>query len=146
MNDVLADIPFRIHVEQRAKGRRVVVVAGEVDAYAAPELDRTLRGCVNEEVRVVIVDLTQATLLDSTALGVLIAAHGRLKKQGFQLKLVSTNRLIRRALTITGLDRVFDIYASPLEALDGHEPGAGNGKDGAALAEAPKATGRASES
>ena len=146
MNDVLADIPFCIHVEQRAEGRRVVVVAGEADAYAAPELDRCVRGCVDGEVEVVVVDLTEATLLDSTALGVLLAARGHLAKQGIPLKLVCTNRLIHRVLTITGLDRVFDLYASPLEALDGHEPTGGNGKGGAAPEEASRATGSASES
>jgi anti-sigma B factor antagonist len=146
VNDVLADIPFRIHVEQRAEGRRVVVAAGEADAYAAPELDRCIRGCVNGEVEVVVVDLTEVTLLDSTALGVLVAAHGRLAKQGIPLRLVCTDRLIRHVLTITGFDRVFDLYASPLEALDGHEPSGGAGKGGAAPEEASSATGSASES
>jgi anti-sigma B factor antagonist len=146
MNDLLADIPFRIHVEQRVEGRPVVVVAGEADAYAAPELDRCIRECVDGEVEVVVVDLTEATLLDSTALGVLVAAHGRLAKQDIPLKLACTNRLIHRVLTISGFDRVFDLYASPLEALDGHEPSGRAGKGGAAPEEASSATGSASES
>jgi anti-anti-sigma factor len=146
VNDVLADVPFRLHVEHHPEGRCVIVAAGEADMHAASELDRSIRMCDEGKVKVVVVDLTEATLLDSTALGVLVAAHGRLAKQGIPLKLVCTNRLIRRMLTITGLDRVFELYGSSLEALDGHEPSAGEKKRGAAVDGAPNAPGAASES
>jgi anti-sigma B factor antagonist len=120
MNDVLADVPFRLHVEHRADSQYVVVAAGEADLHAAPELDASIRKCEEREPSLVVVDLTGATLLDSIALGVLVDAHGRLAERGVPLKLVSTNRLVRRVLTITGLERVFDIYSSSSAALDGH--------------------------
>jgi anti-sigma B factor antagonist len=146
MNDVLDDVPFRLHVEQRPDGRCLVVAAGEADLHAAPELDGGIRTCEDGAVRVVVVDLTEATLLDSTALGVLVAAHGRLAKQGVPLKLVCTNRLIRRALRITGLDRVFELYSSSSEALDGQEPTGVTRTRGSAFDEAPSAPGGASKS
>jgi anti-sigma B factor antagonist len=126
MNDILADVPFRLHVEHRADGE-CVVVAGEVDLYAAPELDRSIRKCEEGGAKVIVLDLTEATLLDSITLGVLIAAHGRLAKQGVRLKLVFTNHLIRRVVTITGLDRVFDISSSTAAALNGQGLDGGEG-------------------
>jgi anti-sigma B factor antagonist len=146
MNDVLADVPFRLYVEQRPGGCCVVVASGEADLHAAPELDRSIRNCEGGDVKLVVVDLTEATLLDSTALGILVAAHGRLAKQGIPLKLVCTNRLIRRVLAISGLDRVFDIYTSSSAALDGQEASDGKGKEGAAFDGVPSAPGAASES
>jgi anti-sigma B factor antagonist len=146
MNDDLGDVPFRLHVEHRPDGRCLVVAAGEADLHAAVELDGSIRMCEDGDVKVVVVDLTEATLLDSTALGVLVAAHGRLAKRGIPLKLVCTNRLIRRALTITGLDRVFELYASSSEALDGQEPRRVTRTKGAAFDEAPSARGGASKS
>jgi len=147
VNDALADVPFRLHVEHRSDGRCVVVASGEADLHAASELDGSIRKCEDEgEVSLVVVDLTGATLLDSTALGVLVAAHGRLAKRGIPLKLVCTNRLIDRVLTITGLDRVFDIYTSSLAALDGQMPSGGQRKEGSAFDGAPSAPGAASES
>jgi anti-sigma B factor antagonist len=138
---------FRLHVEHRTDGRFVLVAVGEADIQAAPQLDRSIRKCEDDgEVSLVVVDLTGATLLDSTALGVLVAAHGRLAKRGIPLKLVCTNRLIKRVLTITGLDRVFDIYTSSLAALDGQVSSGGQGKEGTAFDGAPSAPGAASES
>jgi anti-anti-sigma factor len=122
MNDVLAEAPFRLHIERRAEGEFLVVATGEADLHAAPELDRCIRECEESGPNVIVVDLAGATLLDSIALGVLVAAHGRLAKRGIPLKLVFTNHLVRRVLTITGLDRVFDIYPSSAAALEGQKP------------------------
>jgi anti-sigma B factor antagonist len=144
VNDVLADVPFRLRVEHRAEGRCVVVAAGEADLHAAPELDRSLRTCEEADVNMVVVDLTEATLLDSTSLGILVAANARLAKRGVPLRLVCTNDLIRRVLAITGLDRVFDLYTSSGAALDGQVTS--GGKKGSAFGGAPSATGAASES
>jgi anti-sigma B factor antagonist len=146
MNDVLSDVPFRLRVEHPYEGCCVVVAEGEADMQAAPDLDQSIRTCEEgDNVRLLVVDLTDATLLDSTALGVLVAAHGRLAKQGITLKLVCTNRLIRRVLTITGLDRVFNMYTSSSAALDG-QANDGRGKDGLAFDRAQGAPGAASES
>jgi anti-sigma B factor antagonist len=144
VNDVLADIPFRLHVEHRAEGRCVVVAAGETDLHAAPELDRSIRTCEEDDVNIVVVDLAEATMLDSTALGILVAANARLAKRGIPLRLVCTNHLIRRVLAITGLDRVFDLYTSSAAALEGEVPS--GGKKGSAFGRAPSAPGAASES
>jgi anti-sigma B factor antagonist len=144
VNDVLADVPFRLHVEHRAEGRCVVVAAGEADLHAAPELDRSIRTCEVGDVNVVVVDLIDATLLDSTSLGILVAANARLAKRGIPLRLVCTNDLIRRVLKITGLERVFELYTSPVAALDGQAPS--GGKQGSVLGGAPSAPGAASES
>jgi anti-sigma B factor antagonist len=111
--------PFRVHLERRQDGVCVLVVFGEVDMHAAPELDRSLRECEYDGVKQVVVDFTDSTLLDSTGLGVLVAAQNRLEERGVPLKVAGTNRLIRQVFGITGLDRVFRLHASTEAALDG---------------------------
>lgn len=129
--------PFRIHLERRHDGVCVVVVFGEVDMHAAPELDRSLRECECDGVKQVVVDFTDSTLLDSTGLGILIAAQTRLEERGVPLKVAGTNGLIRRVFGITGLDRVFPLHGSTEAALDG---------DGAGTHLRPTPPGAASES
>ena len=64
-----------------------------------------------------VVDLSKATFIDSTTLGVLVGGVKRLRPTGGSLSLVCTDQNISKIFEITGLDRVFPIYASREEAL-----------------------------
>ena len=64
-----------------------------------------------------VVDLSKATFIDSTTLGVLVGGVKRLRPGGGHLALVCTDQNISKIFEITGLDRVFPIYASREEAL-----------------------------
>jgi anti-sigma B factor antagonist len=65
----------------------------------------------------VIVDFTSTTFIDSTTLGVLVGGVKRLRTNDGQLSLVCSDRNITKIFEITGLDRVFSIYASRDEAV-----------------------------
>jgi anti-sigma B factor antagonist len=109
---------FRVYLEFDRGGMCVIVLMGEADVHAAPELEARLAECCSSPaLEQVVVDLTRATFLDSVALGVLIAGHRRLKQRGLGLKVVCTDRNIRRLLTITGLDRLFSVHESTAEAV-----------------------------
>ena len=64
-----------------------------------------------------MVDLSQATFIDSTTLGVLVGGVKRLRPSGGSLALVCTDDNITKIFEITGLDRVFPIHSSRDEAL-----------------------------
>jgi len=64
-----------------------------------------------------VVDLSGATFVDSTTLGVLLGAVKRLRLIGGELVLVCADLNIRRILSITLLDRAFVIYDTLAEAL-----------------------------
>ncbi|MGH9321178.1 MAG: STAS domain-containing protein [Vicinamibacteria bacterium] len=99
-------------------GTSVVSVAGEVDLYTAPELERELLGAARNGAASLIVDLGECSFIDSTALGVLIEANRRLDGSARSLVLVSDDRNIRKVFEVTGLDRVFTICRSRAEALN----------------------------
>lgn len=109
---------FRAYLEFDRGGVCVIVLAGEADAHAAPELATRLdECCASPALEQVVVDLTRATFLDSVALSVLIAAHRRLKERGLGLKVACSDRNIRRLLAITGLDRLFSVYSTTAGAV-----------------------------
>lgn len=58
-----------------------------------------------------IVDLTEATFLDSTMLHMLLNARNELGNGG-QLRLVTSDPTLKRVFEITGIDRSFDFYPS----------------------------------
>jgi anti-sigma B factor antagonist len=66
----------------------------------------------------VIVDFRDTTFIDSTTLGVLVGGVKRLRSNDGQLSLVCSDRNITKIFEITGLDRVFTIYATRAEAVN----------------------------
>ena len=61
--------------------RHVLAVRGEIDLFTAPELKQVLAEAIEAGRTRIIVDLTETTFLDSTALGVLIGAVKRLRSR-----------------------------------------------------------------
>ncbi|MFN2518873.1 MAG: STAS domain-containing protein [Jatrophihabitantaceae bacterium] len=90
----------------------VLVVGGEVDVYSAPALQEKLSTLLESDPRAVIVDLTEVGFLDSTGLGVLVAARTAAADAGRSLPIACHNERILKLFKITGLDAVFAIHPS----------------------------------
>lgn len=90
---------------------------GEVDVYTAPVLRQEIVNLVDSGVKHVIINLTRVEYLDSTGLGILIGGIKRLKEQGGSLRLVGPSARITRIFEITGLNKIFDVYATEQDAL-----------------------------
>ena len=111
------EVDFDLTTQAFGDGTFVVALSGEIDLYTAPELKAELLRLVAEEPRRIVVDMTDATFVDSTTLGVLLGAVKRLRLQGGELEIVCSDLNIRRILSITLLDRAFTIYESLDESL-----------------------------
>jgi anti-sigma B factor antagonist len=97
-----------VRVEQDAA---VVTLRGEHEAYTADKLARHLTGLLAEGVSVVV-DLREATFIDSTVVGVLLAARRRADAEELRFALVlgsQTGWPVRRLLEVTGLDAHVDV-------------------------------------
>lgn len=90
-------------------GALVIAVSGELDLLAAPELRSRLLDEVRSGRREIVLDLRETTFMDSTALGVIIAALKTLQERHGRLVLVNTRASIDKTLAITGLDRVLQV-------------------------------------
>ena len=108
---------FDITTEQLSDHAYAISLTGEVDLYTAPEFKQQLLEVIAQGGTHVIVDFTNTTFIDSTTLGVLVGGVKRLRDKDGQLSLVCSDRNITKIFEITGLDRVFSIYATREEAV-----------------------------
>jgi anti-sigma B factor antagonist len=111
-------VHLQIDVEQRDH-HTVLSPQGDVDFATGPELrqqitDTLVSGDVN-----LVVDLLGVDFIESTGLGALIGGRRRAQALNGSLSLVCDEEQLLRIFEITGLDKVFDIYATVDEAVAG---------------------------
>ena len=104
-------------IEAFPAGRTVVLaVCGDVDIATAPALRERLADAVTSYDRVVV-DLEAVPFLDSTGLGVLVAAHNRATAGGCALVLARPQRIVKNALRLVQVDTLIDVYESLDDAV-----------------------------
>lgn len=108
---------FGLESREGPGGALVCHVRGELDIFTAPRLREMLDDATDAGRRLIVIDLTEATFVDSTALGVIIAAMKGLAPSGGRLALVNTRPSIAKTLAITGLDRALAVGGSVEGAL-----------------------------
>lgn len=114
---------FQINDEQIDADTHVIELGGEIDLYTAPEFKERMVQVIEDGKKQVIVDLSKATFIDSTTLGVLVGGVKRLRPAGGTLALVCSDQNIVKIFEITGLDRVFPIHDTRDEALSAVKQG-----------------------
>ena len=108
---------FEISTADLGGGLASVAVGGEVDLHTAPALKTALAEAIDRGSRHVLVDLSRATFIDSTTLGVLMGAVKRLRPAGGELAIACSDPNVRKIFAITLLDRIFEIFPSADEAI-----------------------------
>ena len=108
---------FHIEDQEIDADTHVIELGGEIDLYTAPEFKERMIQLIDAGKKRIVVDLSKATFIDSTTLGVLVGGVKRLRPTGGALALVCTDQNITKIFEITGLDRVFEIHGSRDEAL-----------------------------
>lgn len=79
---------------------------GEVDISTAPQLRKYLDGAYQEKKADILLLLDELNYIDSTGLGVIIGAFGRMQESENRIKLVNPRDNIKKLLNITSLDRI----------------------------------------
>jgi len=97
------------HVKE-VGGVPVVELEGEIDLSTSSVFKETVYQVIESGHNDVIIDLNGLEFMDSTGLGVLVAALKKTSMEGGSIKLICNKRNILKVFTITGLDKVFSIY------------------------------------
>ncbi len=80
------------------------------------EVRRAIAGFVDRKYEKLLVDLSGVTYLNSTAVGVLVAAQASYARRGWKIALCGLNKNVRNIFVITKLTLVFDVHDTRAEA------------------------------
>ena len=96
----------------------VLVAGGEVDFEASPQLRAHIVRAIRSGRRRLVLDLTDVTFIDSTAIGVIAGTVERLDEAGGgSLAVVCTHEKVLQIFEITGVDSVITLHRSRDEAV-----------------------------
>lgn len=108
-----------VDIKTEHNGDAVVYrLKGSLDVATSPSVRAALLEAANAGKHEIVVDLTKLQFLDSTGLGALIGAHRRACEHGGRVRLIISDGPISRLLNITGLMRIFAVYATLEDALN----------------------------
>ena len=110
---------FRMAEERVRPDTTVFAVAGDADLHSAPEFRERLRRAIDGGATILVLDLSETTLVDSTSLGVFLGAMKRLRNHGGEIRLVVPRPEIRRVFEITMLDGIFPLFETQTQAIAG---------------------------
>jgi anti-sigma B factor antagonist len=105
-------------LERTDRGFAVLTISGEHDLSTAPTLRRRLGGLLDERTPTVV-DLSPATFIDSSILGVILDGRRRAAEAevGFAVAHSTGSDAIDRVLEVTGLRAELPVHARREEAL-----------------------------
>jgi len=96
----------------------VLVAGGEIDYEASPQLKEHNVSQIKSGRRRLVLDLSSATFIDSTAIGVLVGAVTKLDEAGGgSLAVVCEHEKVLQIFEMVGLDSLIALHRSRAEAL-----------------------------
>ena len=97
-----------------------VVPVDELDASNAEEFKREISSVLDAHAKLVL-DLRRLRFVDSSGLGAFISCLRKLNAKGGDLKLCSMSKQVRAVFELVRMHRVFDILATPEDAVHAFE-------------------------
>jgi anti-anti-sigma factor len=88
----------------------IVDMVGEIDVNAVARIRDTLGDLAKAASPQIVVNLAGATYIDSSGLGILMAARRETLKGGGRLALCGMTKDVRMVLELTRLNKFFEIY------------------------------------
>jgi anti-sigma B factor antagonist len=121
----LGGIDADVRLLPSREGPTVIVLEGEFDLYTGARFERAVLEAIGRGATDLVVDMSNVSFIDSTTMEILMRTRKRLSALGGDFALVCGESNVLRALQITTLDRMFDVYGSreqAVAALDGSGP------------------------
>lgn len=96
----------------------LVVAKGELDISATPRLSTVLAMASASRGGRLVLDLSEVTFIDSTALGTILKAAAQLEESRTSLAVVAPEGPVRRLLEMTNLTQRFRLFGTRADALE----------------------------
>lgn len=107
---------MRIETKSEAGSLVVLLIDNHLGADVAAEFKRQVMGQLSAGVRVVLLEISQVTFVDSTGLGALVAIRKRLGEGGV-LAICGSQSLILELFQLTRLDKIVQFSPDTETAL-----------------------------
>ena len=106
-------------------GRQAVITLPEhIDVSNAGQIREELLSVINRGATALIADMTATISCDHAGADAVVRAYQRAIISGTELRLVVTAQIVRRVLSLSGLDRLVSIYPSLESATAARAPAA----------------------
>ena len=113
----LPELDASVSTTKVGENAYVLALSGELDLYSTPRLVAELEALAPDGADVVL-DLTEVTFIDSTALGAILIGARRLTQAGGGLVLAGPTPATTRLLGVVGIDRVVPLFETSERALE----------------------------
>jgi anti-sigma B factor antagonist len=97
----------------------VVTLPVEIDVTNADAVREDLLAVLNHGAVLLVADLSNTTFCDSAGVSALVRTFTRAAASASAMRLVVSTPAVQRVLSITGVDRLLDIYPSVAASLAG---------------------------
>ncbi|MDJ0796651.1 MAG: STAS domain-containing protein [Calothrix sp. MO_167.B12] len=94
---------------------KIIKPSGSLDATTSQELRSQITELIKNGVKIILVDFQDVTFMDSSGLGALVLSFKASRAVDSQLLMCSVNQQIKILFDLTGMDKVFTIFANQEE-------------------------------
>lgn len=92
------------------KELRVYIERDKLDRENASKLEEEVLADANQEVELVVIDLKDVKLVDSSGVGKILKLQSRLKEKDAKLKIVNVNdQYVQKLMNLVQLDKLVEI-------------------------------------
>lgn len=99
---------------KKSKNRVTLFLKGVVGIRESQELKTKVFELSKESGSLLVIDLNQVDLMDSSGLGAIVYCHNKLKLENKKLCLISSNSKVDLLLVVTNAHKILDIYDDAL--------------------------------
>ena len=97
----------------------VVTLPAEIDVTNADATREELLAVLNQGAAMLVADMSKTVFCDSSGVSALVRVFRHATTSGAAIRLVVSTPAVQRVLSITGVDRLVDIYPSVAASLAG---------------------------
>lgn len=102
---------------RKLEGVSVADLVGELDTEAAYLLESGLSEATDQESVKLILNFKDVSIMNSTAMGVLLSAAEDARKRNGTMKLCGLSEHVREVLDLVGVSSLFEIFTTEEEAV-----------------------------
>ena len=95
----------------------VVTLPMEIDVTNADAIREELLAVLNRSAALLVADMSKTNFCDSSGVSALVHVFRRAATSGSAMRLVVSTPAVQRVLSITGVDRLVDVYPSVAASL-----------------------------